>query len=87
LKVGGGYRWQSRSYDEVKNPVHGQVEVEQSSYGIASLMSSYQINSQMSVSVNIDNLFDKTYYNQIGFYNQYRYGSPRKFSLQFDYSL
>ena len=87
LKVGGGYRWQSRSYDEVKNPVHGQFEVEQSSYGIASLMSSYQINSQMSVSVNIDNLFDKTYYNQIGFYNQYRYGSPRKFSLQFDYSL
>ncbi|WP_225736538.1 TonB-dependent siderophore receptor [Pseudoalteromonas prydzensis] len=87
LKVGGGYRWQSRSYDEVKNPVHGQVEVEQSSYGIASLMSSYQINSQMSVSVNIDNLFDKTYYNQIGFYNQYRYGTPRKFSLQFDYSL
>ncbi|MDN3380501.1 MULTISPECIES: TonB-dependent siderophore receptor [unclassified Pseudoalteromonas] len=87
LKIGAGYRWQSRSYDEVKNPVYGQVEVEQSSYGVASLMSSYQINSQMSVSVNIDNLFDKIYYNQIGFYNQYRYGSPRKFSLQFNYNL
>ena len=87
VKIGGGYRWQSRSYDDVKNPAFGTVEVEQSSYGIASLMSSYQINSQMSVSVNIDNLFDKTYYNQIGFYNQYRYGSPRKFALQFDYSL
>ncbi|CAM4024603.1 MULTISPECIES: TonB-dependent siderophore receptor [Pseudoalteromonas] len=87
VKIGGGYRWQSRSYDEVSNPVLGTVEVEQQAYGVASLMASYQINQQMAVSLNVDNLFDKTYYNQIGFYNQYRYGSPRKFSLQFDYSL
>ncbi|MFU2510700.1 TonB-dependent siderophore receptor [Pseudoalteromonas sp. ASV78] len=87
VTIGGGYRWQSRSYDEVKNPVFGTVEVAQKAYGVASLMASYQINQQMAVSLNVDNLFDKTYYSQIGFYNQYRYGSPRKLSLQFDYSL
>jgi len=87
LKVGGGYRWQSNSYDEVKNPVYGVVEVNQPSYGIASLMANYQMNEQLSVSLNIDNLFDKHYYSQIGFYNQYRYGKPRSFSLQLKYSL
>ncbi|MGO2011822.1 MAG: TonB-dependent siderophore receptor [Pseudoalteromonas sp.] len=87
LKLGAGYRWQSRSFDEVTNPVQGKVEVEQASYGIASFMASYQINSQIAVSFNVDNLFDKTYYSQIGFYNQYRYGSPRKFTLQLDYNL
>ncbi len=87
VKIGGGYRWQSRSYDDVKNPVLGNVEVEQSAYGVASLMASYQLNDQIAISANIDNLFDKTYYNQIGFYNQYRYGSPRKFSLRFDYNF
>ena len=87
LKVGGGYRWQSNSYDEVKNPVYGAVEVNQPSYGIASLMANYQMNEQLSVSLNIDNLFDKHYYSQIGFYNQYRYGKPRSFSLQLKYSL
>lgn len=87
LTIGAGYRWQSRIYDEVNNPVTGIVEVGQSSYGIANLMTSYDINPAMRVRLNIDNLFDKTYYNQIGFYNQYRYGSPRKVSLQFEYSL
>ncbi|WP_368485188.1 TonB-dependent siderophore receptor [Pseudoalteromonas sp. SD03] len=87
LKLGGGYRWQSNSYDEVKNPVYGAVEVNQPSYGIASLMADYQMNEQLSVSLNIDNLFDKHYYGQIGFYNQYRYGKPRSFSLQLKYSL
>jgi len=87
LKVGGGYRWQSNSYDEVNNPVYGAVEVNQPSYGIASLMANYQMNEQLSVSLNIDNLFDKHYYSQIGFYNQYRYGKPRSFSFQLKYSL
>lgn len=87
LKVGAGYRWQSRTYDDVNNPVKGKVEVEQSSYGVASLMANYQVNSRLSVSLNLDNLFDKTYYSQIGFYNQYRYASPRKFALQLTYSL
>ena len=87
LKLGGGYRWQSNSYDEVKNPVYGAVEVNQPSYGIASLMANYQMNEQLSVSLNIDNLFDKHYYSQIGFYNQYRYGKPKSFSLQLKYSL
>ncbi len=87
LTIGAGYRWQSRSYDEVSNPVTGSVEVAQSSYGIANLMASYDINQETKLRLNIDNLLDKTYYNQIGFYNQYRYGSPRKVSLQFEYSL
>jgi hypothetical protein len=41
-------------------------------------MARYQINDQMPLQANAENLTDETYYSQIGFYQQYRYGAPRK---------
>lgn len=34
----------------------------------------------MSAQLNLDNLLDKTYYSQIGFYNQLAFGEPRNYN-------
>jgi len=39
-------------------------------------MARYPVTDRLSVQVNADNIFDKKYYSQIGFYNQLAYGRP-----------
>jgi|GEM_PF-3229413 len=53
----------------------------QNSYAVVNLMSRYQINEHLSAQINIDNLFDKKYRNQLSF-NQYGYGDPRYISAR-----
>ncbi|WP_022946053.1 TonB-dependent siderophore receptor [Pseudoalteromonas ruthenica] len=87
LTLGGGINWQSETFDEVSNPVTGPVEVGQGGYGIANIMARYAVSEQLTFSINLDNLFDKRYYNQIGFYDQYRYGAPRNFKASVRYQF
>ena len=81
LTVGGGLSWESESYSDVMTlPVSGlSYRVEQESYVLANLMARYEVNKQLSLQLNVHNLFDKTYYS--GLTQQYNYGSPRNFSL------
>lgn len=53
----------------------------QGAYALTSLMARYQVNDNLSVSANLDNLFDKRYYEQIGFYSQGLWGEPRSLRL------
>ena len=39
-------------------------------------MARHEIGDSLAIQANIDNLLDQTYYSQIGFFNQYRYGAP-----------
>jgi len=50
-------------------------------------MARYQLNEQLSLQANADNLTDETYYSQIGFYQQYRYGAPRNYSVGLSYAF
>ena len=50
-------------------------------------MANYQVNEQLSAQLNIDNLLDKTYYSQIGFYSQLAYGQPRSVNLNLSYTF
>lgn len=77
LTIGGGMTWQSRFYQAAVAP-SGSVIAQQNAYALASLMARYSLTPKLSLSVNVDNLFDKTYYSMMGFYNQGLYGSPRK---------
>ncbi len=52
-----------------------------------SLMARYDFSAALSAQLNIDNLLDKEYYNQIGFYNQLEYGQPRNFTVSVNYSF
>ena len=86
LTVGGGINWQDETYANVTNPVTGQADnLTQDAYTLASLMARYDITEQLDVQLNVDNLFDKKYYSQVGFFSQYRYGEPRSFSLGLNY--
>lgn len=76
--VGGGGRWQSRAWQAIWNSPHDEYETfEQKAYWVADLMTKYQITPQLSATVNLNNLFDKYYYTNIGFYNSAVYGEPR----------
>ena len=87
LTVGGGVAWQSRTWTETKNPATGaNMDYGQNSHAVVNLMSRYQINEHLSAQINIDNLFDKKYRNQLSF-NQYGYGDPRYISASFKYEF
>ncbi|MDR0210509.1 MAG: TonB-dependent siderophore receptor [Pseudomonas putida] len=87
LTVGGGARWQSKSWQAVTNPVHGAQDVTQEAYWLVDLMTRYQISDNLSASVNLNNLLDKKYFTNVGFYNTVYYGDPRNlmFSTRWDF--
>jgi len=84
LTVGGGVNWQSRVYTLASGP-NGEEEVSQESYALVDLMARYRFNSNLSLQVNVNNLFDKKYYNQIGFYSQGAWGAPRNVMATLSY--
>lgn len=82
LTVGGGVNYRSKAYSTGSNPVTNAVfRFEQDGYALVSLMARYALTEKLQLQANIENLLDKTYYSQIGFYSQYRYGAPRSFTL------
>ncbi|MDC8759690.1 TonB-dependent siderophore receptor [Janthinobacterium fluminis] len=89
LAVGGGVNWEGRSYDTLNNIRTGAEEqVGQGAYAVASLMAHYEISKQLSVQVNVNNVFDKKYYNnQIGVFKNLSYGAPRKLLATLKYTF
>ena len=82
LTVGGGARWQSRSWQNLYNRVKAQnQEFSQDAYWLVDVMARYQITDNLSATLNANNLFDKKYYTNIGFYNTAYYGDPRNVML------
>ena len=88
LTVGGGVNWEGRSYTDVTNTGTGEpATVEQEAYALVNLMARYRFNEQLSAQLNVDNLFDETYYSQIGFYTQLAYGEPRNVTATVKYQF
>lgn len=77
LTVGAGVNWQNEVYSG--NNVQG-------SYALVNIMARYQINEKLSAQVNVDNLFDKKYKDQLSNY-QYNYGDPRYISASLRYEF
>ncbi|MCJ9712776.1 TonB-dependent receptor, partial [Bordetella hinzii] len=80
LTVGGGVDWQSRMYQSAASP-RGNVDVEQGSYALVNLMARFDFSKQLSATLNVNNVFDKKYYDQIGFFSQGWWGAPRNVML------
>lgn len=85
LTVGGGINWQSGIYTTATIPTSTtttkSTTVRQSAYALANLMARYRISEQLSVSANVDNLFDQNYYRRVGFYNGGYFGEPRRVTV------
>ncbi|VVO25886.1 TonB-dependent siderophore receptor [Pseudomonas fluorescens] len=96
LTVGGAVNWQSDVYRAASRPIgrdaDGQVitassNIRQEAYTVVRLMSRYEFDRHLSASLNVDNLFDKQYYDNVGFYNGVFWGDPRTVTLSLDWKL
>jgi outer membrane receptor for ferric coprogen and ferric-rhodotorulic acid len=86
LTLGGGVNWEGLSYTDTTNPVTLLPErLKVKPYALANIMGRYELVKGLSVQVNVENLFDKKYYSQIGFYDQLAYGEPRNVTLTLRY--
>jgi outer membrane receptor for ferric coprogen and ferric-rhodotorulic acid len=71
--VGGGVNFQSETYK-----TSGALRFSQSAYAIWSARASYRINRNLTAALNINNIFDKTYYSTLGSTTLGNwYGAPR----------
>jgi len=82
LVIGGGVNYRSKAFSDGVNPVTlAPFRFQQDGYTLVSLMARYEVNDNLQIQANVENLFDETYYSQIGFYSQYRYGKPRNVTI------
>lgn len=75
--VGGGVNYQTES-----SRTTGNIKLTQAAYALWEARVGYEINRNWSASLNVANLFDKTYYQTIGAptWGNF-YGNPRNFTL------
>lgn len=87
LTVGGGVNWQSNLYTWAYNSQYELQKISQGNFATVNLMARYQITKQVSAQLNIDNLFDRSYYNIFNAYNQITYGMPLnvRFSVKYQF--
>lgn len=86
--VGGGARWQSKGWRNVRNvPLARDEDFAQEAYWLVDLMAKYQITDDLSATLNVNNLLDKKYYSNVGFYTTYYYGEPRNVMLTTRYDF
>ncbi|HUD92730.1 MAG TPA: TonB-dependent siderophore receptor [Sphingobium sp.] len=88
LTVGGGINYRSKSYSDGDNPyTAAPFRFQQDGFTLVSLMARYAVSERLQLQANVENLFDKKYYSQIGSFSQYRYGAPRNFTISANYKF
>ncbi len=86
LRLGGGLRWQSDIYRDTRGPA-GTTRVTQGSYSVIDLMARYDFTPDISAQLNLNNVLDKEYHDQVGFYSQAWWGAPRNLRLSLSYDF
>lgn len=75
LSLGGGVSWRSEFFAQ-----SGAIRIASGNYAVVNLQLGWQINNQLNLSLGVDNLFDKNYYEKVSSVStQNFYGEPRKF--------
>ncbi len=78
--IGGGFRTQSRAYTS--------FGVQQGGYSVTDLMTAYRINKHFTVQGNLNNVFDKRYYQNISNpAGANIFGDPRNFTVTMRWTL
>lgn len=77
-RIGGGLQWQSKTSNTLTN---GSV-LRQGSYTVAGLQGSYRLSSSTDITLTVNNLFDRRYYERLRSTWGYNYfGDPRNYML------
>ncbi|MFJ4065833.1 TonB-dependent siderophore receptor [Pseudomonas sp. NPDC089996] len=96
LTVGGTVDWQSDNYKAASRPAGRDADgniitvadtISQKAFSVVGLMARYQFDEHLSASLNVKNLFDEHYYNNLGFYNGVYHGEPRTMMVSLDWTL
>jgi len=85
LTVGGNVSWQGSTYSELDASI--KTEAKEGSFAVVGLMARYDINQNLSATVNVNNLFDREYLSGYGLYSTYYYGDPRNVMVGMKYSF
>jgi outer membrane receptor for ferric coprogen and ferric-rhodotorulic acid len=85
LVIGGSLSWQSETYYQTSDA--NMWRATQPSYAVVGLMARYEFDNHLSVSLNINNVFDKTYMPGLGSYGTGVYGDPRNALLNVVYKF
>jgi outer membrane receptor for ferric coprogen and ferric-rhodotorulic acid len=86
LSFGGGMSWQS----DTNNSYWGSdpsLHFEQNGFFLFDLNAQYRITENVILSVVVNNLFDKTYFQNVGFYDGVFYGEPRNVQVSLRYTF
>ncbi len=75
--------YRSKTYSLTKKD---NWRIDQGNIWLASLMLGYQVDPNIKVQLNVDNLFDKVYYEGIG-ESSMNYGAPRNATLSLRYKF
>jgi len=84
LRAGASMTAQSATYSESwygRPPTGEMTNIPQAGYALVNAMASYAISRHASVQLNVNNLLDKKYYRNVGFYDSVFWGEPRNISL------
>ena len=97
MTVGAAVNWQSDIYraanrptgekNDKGNPITFKEDITQKSYTLVDLMARYKFDEHVSASLNVKNLFDEKYYENVGFYNGVFWGDPRTVSVGLEWTL
>lgn len=90
LRVGANVYSQSSTFNKGRN-VFGDYHIEQEAYALVGLMAGYQVSKHLDTQLNINNLFDKKYYQGIASNSTWSpydvYGDPRNFTVTAKYTF
>jgi len=85
LVVGGSLSWQSETYYQTSDA--NAWRATQPAYALVGLMARYEFDRHLSLALNINNVFDKTYMPGLGSYGTGVYGDPRNALLTVNYKF
>lgn len=85
--LGGGVTWQSRIWNTSTKADRSKANITQDAFYLVNLAGGYRFNENFSAQLNINNLLDKKYFNNVGFYNGVYWGEPRNVTVTLRWKL
>lgn len=89
LTLGGGARWQDKTWGAVTDLVNpgSEVDAVSKAYWLFDASARYQFNKHLSATLTVNNLLDKKYYTIFNWYSTYTWGEPRSVNVSLNYKF